>query len=343
MSEPTAASFEAFEQATPYQFRTLVPKDELEPKLDQYWAETSKKLSKAVLDKAYKGFRQGTPVDEMRVRIINVLGGAAQFYEPVVLGVVRDAAKAAKVDRDILSWIQVQYKLVQDRYEIMAQGYFEPEVKWKPDVAIVVPRFFRVYMEALNLDLIAQYVNGKLTSKQEEFKQPEINDDLAVSAGFETLAQMRSTYEREAEDSLTHQREERVAALILQHLGELCLMTPLPESWRQYKAVELYQGNVSMFKSEAEFIKQSGYSNRDTILSVISASVTQRTIHHLIWRAWGRFHGIEGDSSLTNMHQYADAMRSLILKEAVVLDTDPEGKTGPKDEMVEANNEQAAT
>jgi hypothetical protein len=333
-------SFESFEQATPYQFRVVLPREELDKKLDEYWSETSKTLPKSVLDKAYKGFRQGTPLDEMRTRIVNVLGGPNQFYESVVLNTVREAAKAAKTPLDILSWMQVQYAAVKDQYEILASGYFEPEVAWLTPGD--VPRYFRVYIEPLNLDLIDQYVNGKLTSQQEKFKQPETNDDLAISAGFETLVQMKATYEREAEDSLTSQREERVLALILEYLGGRCRITPLPESWRQYKAVELYQGNVKMHKSEADFIRQSGYQDRETILSVISASVTKRTIHHLIWRAWGRLHGIEGDSSLVQMGQYADSMRRLILKETAICDTDATGAAGPKSETVEANQTQVS-
>jgi hypothetical protein len=148
---------------------------------------------------------------------------------------------------------------------------------------------------------------------------PEVNDDLAISCSFESLAQMRAHYRREIENNLTSQREQMSMAMVFMQILGAADIGPVPDLWANVKSQEILMEQKRFFKTEEELLKNTGARTVDELLARNSQEIRQTLIRQLALRAYGIQQKIEvgiegGDTSLAATHEYAAAIQRLILK-----------------------------
>lgn len=303
---------QVFQQAVPFQFYAEVPKAIMEAKFDQIWAEREPTIPPQVLEKARKGFRATTPASELRKRIVTIMGGEDQFYEPAMLQIIdaafRDFDPKPKVE--IFSWLNVDKRdLPNGDFVLLATAFFEPEVIWNVPAR---PRGFKVIFPKESPTYVEDTLNRHLTMLASKHNVTEINDDLAITCGFQSLAQLSGTVQKQIEDKMVSDKETQAFEAIRDYLFSQMKISPIPESWRQYKAQEAYQESVRRFKNEETFLKAVGGRSREDIIRNYSQQMAASLAEQLAFRAWADGM-VEGDSGLHNIFAYFNTVKKHVL------------------------------
>jgi hypothetical protein len=309
---------QVYQQAVQFQFVADAPKDLVEAKMDEVWAEREPTIPPHVLAKARKGFRAQTPAGELRKRIVHLMGGHQQFYEPALLTIVVEAFRGnePKPNVDIFSWSSVDSTEKPDgSYNIVALGYFEPEVIWKTEK----PKNFKVTFSQTFDVAVEENVNAQMQQLMGKHNVSEANSDLAITAGFESIEQLTGTYTKQAEHKVTQDREEQALNAIKDFLFEKVKISPIPDSWRQFKAQEAYQNSLRRFKSERDFLKAVGLDDPKALLNYYSQQIAATLAEQLVFKSWA-VGVVEGNSDLENLYGYVEGVRKFILKTMEIAD-----------------------
>jgi hypothetical protein len=303
---------QVYQQAVQFQFVADAPKSIVEAKMDEVWAEREPTIPPQIIAKARKGFRAQTPVSELRKRIVTLMGGHEQFYEPALLKVVSEAFNShePKPNVDIFSWSSVASSERADgTYNIVALGYFEPEVVWKAEK----PKNFKVVFHKTFESAVADMVKAHMATLMEKHKVSDVNNDLAITAGFESVEQLTGTVTKLAEDKVTRTREDQAINAVKDFLFEIVKISPIPDSWRQFKAQEAYQNSLRRFKSEQEFLRAVGANDRVVLLNYYSQQIAATLAEQLVFKSWAAG-VVEGDAGLENLYGYVESVHKHILK-----------------------------
>ena len=311
--ETQAVKLKVYQQAVPFQFYAEVPAPIMIEAFDKLWAERKSTIPPQVLDRARKGFRANTPVSDLRNRIVTMMGGEQQFYETALLSVVNDAFKnlEPKPQIEIFTWMSVDMrKEDKNNYAISAIGYFEPEVLWQVPAR---PKNFKVIFPEEAPDFVENAVDSNLQALATQHKVEVANDDLAITMGFETLAQLKGTIRKRIEDKMTSDRETQALDAIRDFLFTQTKISPIPETWRQYKAQEAYHDAIKRFKNEDQFIKTLGMNSREEVIRYYSSQMASALAEQLVFRNWGK-DVVEGPNGLHDITTFFPTVRKHILQ-----------------------------
>jgi hypothetical protein len=314
--EKPKINLQVFQQAVAFQFVANAPKDLVIAKMDEVWMEREASIPAQVIERAKKGFRAQTPVSELRKRIVNIMGGHDQFYEPAFLKILGEAFRDhdPKPNVDIFSWSSVDSKENPDgSYHIVGIAYFEPEVVWKDER----PKNFKVTFPKTTDTAVADMVQGHLDALMKHHKMTEVNNDLAITAGFQSLEQLKGTVEKQAEAKLVTDREEQTYNYIRDFLFNKVKISPIPESWRLFKAQEAYNNSLSRFKNEDAFLKAIGGKNRQDIINYYSQQIAATLAEQLVFKSWAKG-VVDGDADLEHLHEYSQKVRKHVLKNVII-------------------------
>jgi hypothetical protein len=310
---------QVYQQATPFRFVVEAPLEIVSSRMDMVWEERARFIPPQILEKARKGFRKTTPVNDIRNRIVNLMGGEKQFYEYAFLSIIGDAfsSNEPKPPIEIFSWASVDYtKATNGSYTIMAIGYFEPEVMWTGEK----PKNFKIKMKPFTDADAERKVTEYISNAAAQHKVDIIDDNLAITMGFESLAQLTGTIRKQAEDTEVRERENKVMGAIRDFLFTKVKISPIPDGWRQSKAQEAYRNTVSRFKNEAEFLKSVNMNDSSNIITYYSQEIATTLAEQLILRSLAKGK-VEGNSTLMELQQYAEAVKKHILKNITFEDT----------------------
>lgn len=152
---------------------------------------------------------------------------------------------------------------------------------------------------------------------------PPVDDELAISANYETFAQMLGQFTKDAEDELTKEREEITVGLVGRSLGEAATVSPVPELWARRKAEELIKQQMQQFNgSEKQLLQQAGVASIDQLQGMHYQNLRHQLRMQLILRKWGIMHNVPGDHSLSGTHKYVVAVTRHILNTMDYMDAD---------------------
>lgn len=159
--------------------------------------------------------------------------------------------------------------------------------------------------------------------------QAEINDDLAKTHGYDTLAILKSSLAIGLKKKVIEVREKTKRMQILNELANPAVVDvdPLPIEWLRMKGQELYREARSYTRTEEELVsKMAGGKllngdavvDRGSIIRWFAEKAAQELIQDLIIRSWGKLKGVEGDATLKNLGVYNEAVSAELLKLAVI-------------------------
>jgi hypothetical protein len=212
---------------------------------------------------------------------------------------------------EIFTWLSVDKRdLPNGDSALIAIGFFEPEVVWQ---VAAKPKNFKMIYPVEPADLLDTTVKNHLLGIAAKHKMTEVSEDLAITLGFETLAQLEGTVRKQVENKMVQDKEEQAWDMIRDFLFSQVRISPIPESWRQYKAQEAYQESVKRFKNEEAFLKAVGGRSRADIIRHYSSQMAASLAEQLAFRSWAN--GIvEGESDLPNIFTYFNAVKKHVLK-----------------------------
>lgn len=327
---PPKVSLQVYQQAVPFRFVANAPKELVETKMDEIWAARENNIPPPILAKARKGFRANTPAQELRKRVVTLMGGHDQFYEEAFLKIINDTFRGhdPKPNVEVLSWLSVDHEIKLDgSYNITAIGFFEPDVIWKEEK----PKNFKLTMAPMPSNFMDNAVKTQLAAMAAQHKVPEINNDLAITMGYETLAQLEGTVKKQVEDKFTRDREDQSFEAVREFLFEKVKISPIPDSWRIFKAQEAYNNSKNRFKSEADFLKTVGSNDRKSLINYYSQQIAATLAEQIVFRSWA-INVVVGDSKLEHLYEYTNQVRKHVLKTMEI--DEVEGTSGIKVEAV---------
>lgn len=154
---------------------------------------------------------------------------------------------------------------------------------------------------------------------------PVIDDDLAKSCGFETLAQLTANLEhninKKLEDEHTNLRLSSAMSQLLD--PNLVDVGPVPMKWVAFKAKELYQDGITYAGSEdillgqltgAKLANGDAVNSRETAITYIAQTVASEITRDLILRSWGKKKGLPGHESVNDLDKYMQTVHQAILQ-----------------------------
>jgi FKBP-type peptidyl-prolyl cis-trans isomerase (trigger factor) len=148
------------QQAVSHVINVVVPKEELNPKLDEYWDKVKDNLPQNLVKAAKKGgFRK-----IVRERVIHAAGGVSSFYEPVLMQHIEEFLETQKQQALVIETVSLTP--TDTEYEIGSIVYLEPEVKWTAKPGIDEPLNITTPAEPANL--LEDLIQAELIKKQAE-------------------------------------------------------------------------------------------------------------------------------------------------------------------------------
>jgi FKBP-type peptidyl-prolyl cis-trans isomerase (trigger factor) len=147
---------------------------------------------------------------------------------------------------------------------------------------------------------------------------PEINDDLAKAAGYETLELYKQALLITVTDKVTSARAQHRENGIFEALSQVVSIAPVPKQWSVHKGNTLYQEGLQHAKTEQNLLAQfngakclSGAPvvDRDSLIIFLGERATLNLVTDLAIRSWGQLAGVEGDKTLKSMPQYVQAVK----------------------------------
>lgn len=149
---------------------------------------------------------------------------------------------------------------------------------------------------------------------------PNVDDDLAMNYGFNTLDAWKTGIRTEITRRLENQRASLLDVNIMAEIvnERVVDVEVIPYAWMVEKAKEIYGTLRQQTKSETELLNRfigtstaSGeqVTNKATLMTFLAEKSAQSLIHDLVLRSWGRKAGVEGDSTLSNIDTYVTAVK----------------------------------
>lgn len=319
---PTEASIAAVstiveEQAAPWRIQILFNKADLQGRLDAFWATRKSQLSPAFVQKAMKGYRTLN-----RDRVVNLLGGPASFYSDILVPLVQ--AEVAKKERELLTVAQLQIAEHGDKTALQVVGYLEPKTHFKGHTP---PAKFKVSMEPLSDEMVTKRTSERIGNIQKHHtvdgKLPEVNDDLAISAGYENLAHMRTQFETDAEGQLTRERETNLTELLVGEILKTTHVDPIPDLWAHNMANNLVDILARQAGGEKQLLAQFRAETREQLVSMQVPQLRRQLEVNLALRHYGIKHGIQGETDLNSTTNYAQAVQRHIINVVEIVDGTP--------------------
>lgn len=156
------------QQAATHAVSVVLPKAELEAKLDEYWESVKDIIPDSLTNAAKKGgFRKAT-----RQRIVKAAGGRREFYKAPLMEIVEEFLD--KQPRQALAFNDVELReeqannaegdTVLTNCVITGLVYLEPEIRWKKKPGIDEPLVIPMIKEPPNL--VEMLVQEELENKQ---------------------------------------------------------------------------------------------------------------------------------------------------------------------------------
>jgi FKBP-type peptidyl-prolyl cis-trans isomerase (trigger factor) len=163
---------------------------------------------------------------------------------------------------------------------------------------------------------------------------PELNDQFAVSNGLESLDKWSSLLLSKYTAMIEEERNEAIISRLVAQIvtTDVVDVEPIPVVWIVQKARQVYAWQRENFKTEDELIQAysqaklkdgTPVTDRNTLLWFFGESAANELIQDLVLRSWGKLKGVEGDSRLSQLESYTDAVRDYLLKSAVVEEVEP--------------------
>jgi hypothetical protein len=149
--------------------------------------------------------------------------------------------------------------------------------------------------------------------KVEQRELPAIDDELAVSTNWESLAQMKTQFTKDAEDELTREREDFVTRVVLNSLMQNSTVSPIPEIWARRRADSLVAQQVKQFGGEKRLCQMFGVADTGQLNAMHYNQLRNSLRMQLVLRAWGILHNVPGDTSLGATQEYTQALEKHIL------------------------------
>lgn len=163
---------------------------------------------------------------------------------------------------------------------------------------------------------------------------PAIDDDLAKTSGFDTLAAMKESLTAAVTQKLNSQRERVRHLSILNVLAnpEVVEVDSIPFVWMAQKANQLYMEGRQYVQSETDLVSRfngamsmSGtpVTDKATLMQFLAERAATELMQDLIIRSWGRQKGVAGDMNLKKMGEFVKAVREEIDKVVTIEEVDP--------------------
>lgn len=319
-SQPEPPKVRFIPRAQPYNINLIVDASVIDPKLDAFWESKKDSIPQHVFKRAAKGFRNWT-----RERVIKIMGGEVQFYRPVFIEYVGDLGQ--KYDgREILIWGDYTYVKQDTHYLVQGAVYLEPKVTFSEppperfSVNAALPSEEDVQAQ---LDVrLAQY-QGQYPIKKEDgsTETPALNDDLAISCGFETFKQMETTLRRDIESGMVREQEQASIMQVMVKLMMCAKIDPAPDLWVQARTNERIAEHRQIFRNDDTIMKVFGARSMQEVFDQLAAQSQHSLIQILVLRQYGFERNIaldgedlpHGTKSLSNAHIYSDRVKHYIL------------------------------
>lgn len=163
---------------------------------------------------------------------------------------------------------------------------------------------------------------------------PEVNDQFAVSNGFESLEKWTAALVAKYTTMIEEERNEAIMARLTFQIvhPDAVDVEPIPVVWIVQKARQVYAWQREGFKTEEELIQAyskaklkdgTPVADRNSLLWFFGESAANELITDLVLRSWGKLKGVEGDSRLSQLESYTDTVRDYLLKSAVIEEVEP--------------------
>lgn len=314
-------------RAQPFNVEVVVKKSILDAKFDAHWAEKEPTIPQHVFKRASKGFRTWS-----RDRVIKLLGGAEQFYRSVLIGYVGDLNQRYD-NREILIWGDIAYHDQGEYYMVQGYSYLEPKVAFNTPP----PEKFTVTAslpseEDIDTQVkmrLAEYQGQNPINKDGELVAPELNDDLAITCGFENFKQMEATLRRDVENRAVREQEQISTMQVLMKLMIIASIDPVPEIWVNSRANEMISEQRAALKSDDALMAAYGAQSMQSVFNRLVSQAQHSLTQLLVLRQYGLARNIEWDGeggreSLSNAHLYAEHVRQHILKNLLEFVDPPE-------------------
>jgi FKBP-type peptidyl-prolyl cis-trans isomerase (trigger factor) len=156
-----------------------------------------------------------------------------------------------------------------------------------------------------------------------ETATPEINDDLAKSAGQPSLdvwmKDLTTKYEKQLEEVKNNMIEN---TLIKKMISEISL-GPIPTTWLSNRSYDIYMQQRNKFKTEedllAEYAKEdSNIKTRSDIMNSIMSHIHDDLYVNLMLKSWGIKNNVPGYKSLAELTAYVSTVKQELLKRIIV-------------------------
>jgi FKBP-type peptidyl-prolyl cis-trans isomerase (trigger factor) len=175
--------------------------------------------------------------------------------------------------------------------------------------------FTGVFDDSFEPEVVGKTVTGTIKIVQLYTKEvPELNDDLAKDAGFETFAQMKRTVEREVENHIAALREQQCWGMFLMNVLRAAKVDPIPEPWLQAKAEEAYDINRAKHKTEKDFLFAARAIDKDHLLQSYREQIQLDFVQHLAVRKYAFETKTVEPSRLSNIWKAVAESRAKILR-----------------------------
>ena len=150
--------------------------------------------------------------------------------------------------------------------------------------------------------------------------KPEIDNDLALTNGFQTLEEWKHNIRVFVRNKLIADREQSVLSTVSKEFDKISTISEIPQQWLRAKSIEIFNmdsGRYGAFEDmQQNYIKQMQIGHmptNDEMVDFISVAVAASFKRDLVFRSWGRLNGVPGDSRMNSIDSYITAVEKHIL------------------------------
>lgn len=185
---------------------------------------------------------------------------------------------------------------------------------------------------------------GELAGKEAEitirvnqiFKKevPAIDDDLAITMGKDSLEAWKKELTTQYTEMLAQERANYISQSIVSKLinPEVVEVGAIPYVWMINKAQQIYVDHRNMVRTEEDLLQRFAQARtvngefvktKEDLLAFFAQKAGQMLVTDLVYRSLGKLKGVEGNSALTNLSAYSEAVRQVLVKEAKTVEVEP--------------------
>lgn len=158
---------------------------------------------------------------------------------------------------------------------------------------------------------------------------PEIDDDLAITHGKASLAAWKIELEAQFDKNLAAERSNVILMGAIAKLvtPEAIDVEPIPYVWLVNKANTLYTQNRNAVRTEDDLLERfkgittiDGHPviDKNAMLVFFGEKAAQSLIADLVIRSWGQKKGVAGDTKISSMDQYVEAVQKVLVETAQI-------------------------